>query len=807
MKAGDPKLLPPDDDVEAIADLPEGWAGLDPIAIVESVLELLVDRLSLEFAAFRFRDSAQGFFRFGSTWAVSPAATAVLEAIEPWLRAEGGAPGEVLTLGDASLRILRRPMGDLSSLGTFVLAAKRTEFPQPWDVIKLDLAARQAGLACRELRELSDARQPEDPRAEKLTGEALAESEWRLNLIINSMPAMVWSATPDGMIDFANQYFRDFIDGGYQGVAGLNFYQIFHPDDMPVLLAAWQEIMATKQPQEIDGRLRRADGAYSWCTLRQKPLLGPDGEVLKWYGVVLEIEDRKRAELALRASEAALIASERNLSLILNSLPVLVWSARPDGSADFVNQLWVDYAGLPAEDILEWGFLNTYHPDDVPGMLEIWRRDLETGEETLLKGRIRGADGSWRWFLFKGSKLRDATGVVRWFGANIDIHDLQTAETALRASEAALQESERRLQQIISSIPGLAWSSDAEGRTTYWSQQYLDYAGLELEAVLGFGFLDHIHPEDIAHVQEVWAATLASGSPGEAEARLRRADGQYRWFLIRASPFYDGAGRLTQWFGVNVDIENRKRAEEELSRSRSDLAHVTRMMTMDELAVSIAHEVNQPLMAIVTNASACLRWLCADEPDIGAARETMERIVSDGHRAGDIVTSIRGLARKTPAKLERLGLNTVVQPVLAMLKGELQRRAVSVRTDFALPEIEVTGDRTQLQQVVLNLIMNALEAMADVEPGQRRLAVRTAAGKHGARIEVFDTGTGFEAEAADRLFEPFFSTKAAGVGMGLAICRSIVETHGGTITAERHALRGSAFKVNLPSAGAPFANV
>lgn len=807
MTVGDLDRQRASDDVEAIAALPAQWAGKDPIGIVESVLELLLDRLDLDFAAFRFRDGAPGFVRLGATAAAHAPPTDVLKTLEPWLLDEDGAESDLIEFGGAAFRLLCRPMGNISSLGNFVLGATRHEFPSRSDTLKLDLAARQAGLACREIRELAEARRPEDLRVEKLTGEALAESESRLNLIINSIPAMAWSATPDGFLDFANQYFRDFIFGGYDSVEGANFYQIFHPDDMPTLLSTWQEVMSTKQPREIDGRLRRADGEYVWCTLRQKPLLGADGEVLKWFGVVLVIEDRKRAELALQASEAALSASESNLSLILNSLPVLVWSARPDGSADFVNKLWADYAGKPAEEILGWGFLDTYHPDDMPKMLEIWRRDLETGEETLIKGRIRGADGSWRWFLFKGSKLRDATGVVRWFGANIDIHDLQVAESALRASEAALQESERRLQQIISSIPGLAWSSDSEGRTTYWSQQYLDYAGLEFEAVVGFGFLDHIHPEDLPHVQEVWAATLASGSPGEAEARLRRADGQYRWFLIRASPFYDGAGRLTQWFGVNVDIENRKRAEEELSRSRSDLAHVTRMMTMDELAVSIAHEVNQPLMAIVTNASACLRWLCADEPDIGAARETMERIVSDGHRAGDIVTSIRGLARKTPARLERLGLNPVVQAVLAMLKGELQRRGVAVRTELAVPDVEVTGDKTQLQQVVLNLIMNALEAMTDVESGQRRLTVRTAPGKQGARLEVSDTGTGLDAAATDRIFEPFFSTKAEGVGMGLAICRSIVETHGGTITAAGHPLRGSVFKVKLPFAGAPFDNV
>ena len=789
------------DSIAHFTRLPETWSGLDPISIVERVLDALVDRLCLDFAVFRFHGTAHVFVRIAAGFPSTGSADEVKTAIENWLANGEDRVSRGTQVEGKPVQIVRRSMGDLASLGVFVLGSGRPGFPQAADLLTLDAAASIAGLACREVRELSDRRLPSDLRAEGPGGEALSESEWRLDLIINTIPAMAWSATPDGMIDFVNQYFLDYIGGGFEGVGGLNFYQIFHPDDLPVLLAAWQEIMATKKTREIDGRLRRGDGSYSWCTLRQKPLLDADGNVLKWYGVVLDIEDRKRAEMAVIASEAALSASERNLSLILNSLPVLVWSARPDGTADFVNQMWVDYAGRPAEDILGWGFLDTYHPDDIPGMLEIWKRDLETGNETLITGRILGADGTYRRFLFKGSKLTDANGVIRWFGANIDVEDLQHAEDALRSSEAALQESERRLQQIISSIPGLAWASDETGATTYWSQQYLDYAGLEIEDVLGFGFLDHIHPDDLANVQEVWGATLASASPGEAEARLRRADGQYRWFLIRASPFFDSAGKLTQWFGVNVDIENRKRAEEELRQSQGDLAHVTRMMTMDELAVSIAHEVNQPLMAIVTNASACLRWLDGAQLDLPLARRTIERIVHDGHRAGDIITSIRALARKSPPKMERVSLDQVVRTVMDLLKGELRRRSIAAVTDLPEDGGIVLGDITQLQQVVLNLAMNAIDAMADAEPGDRILQVRLVTGGGRASVLVSDLGGGVQPGQAEQMFEPFFTTKSEGIGMGLSICRSIAEAHGGEILARANTPRGSVFTFSLPAAG------
>jgi PAS domain S-box-containing protein len=804
--SGGPRARPEDDealrrchdDLDRLSGLSATWRGLDPTSIAESVLETLLDMLDLDFVGLRFNDTTHIFLRVGETFGQAHPSADILGSVEDWL-AEGAATA-TLSLGRDAVRVIQGPLGDISSLGLLLAGSRRDDFPRGAEMLRLNIAASQASLACREMRELSDRKPPADLRDERPTGEQLAESEWRLNLIINTIPAMVWSTTSDGLIDFCNQNFLDYVGWTLEELSGQGFWPIFHPDDTAHLLASWQEILASGRPREVEGRIRRADGEYRWFVLRQNTLLDQDGAVIKWYGVGSDIEDRKRAEAALKATESALLASEQNLNLIINSLPVLVWSARPDGSADFINQSWRDYAGAPADKILEWGFLDLYHPDDVPSMMEIWTRDLATAEQTALKGRIRGADGEYRWFYFSGRKLTDANGVVRWFGVNVDIEDLQRAEDALRESEAALRQSERNLQQIISSIPGLAWSSDAHGATTFWSQQYLDYAGATLEDVLGYGFVDYMHPDDREHVMGVWSNTLASGRPGEAEARLRGADGQFRWFLIRASPFYDGDGNLTQWFGVNVDIENRKRAEEDLRQSQSDLAHVTRMTTMGELAVSIAHEVNQPLMAIVTNAGACLRWLDDAQCNIAMARQAAERIVRDGHRAGDIVTSLRALAQKSAPRMERMALEHVIQGVLDLLRAEFAHRGVVSKTEFSRGGTEIVGDGTQLQQVVLNLIMNAVEAMTDVDAESRRLIIRTEASEGRARVSLLDTGPGLNSDHKDRMFEAFFTTKSEGIGMGLPICRSIIEAHGGRIWASDNTPRGSVFSFSLPLA-------
>lgn len=630
---------------------------------------------------------------------------------------------------------------------------------------------------------------------------ALRDSERRLRLTVGTIPAMVWSARPDGMLDSWNQAFLDFSGVTFDEIEGDGHYKLFHPDDTEHLRSTWNEVVASKRPKEVEGRMRSRDGEYRWFTFRQSPLLDDDGNVLKWYGIVVDIEDSKRAEAALKESEIALRGNERQLQQIITSIPGLPWSSDEHGATTFWSQQYLDYAGATMEDVLGYGFVNYIHPDDRARTLEHWAKILTSGEPGEAELRLRRADGVYRWFLIRACPFFDDDGkLTQWFGVSVDIEDRKVAQDSLLASEAALRESERQLQQIVSSIPGLTWRSDVQGNITYWSQSFFDYAGEAAEANLGFGFLDFVHPDDRDRVLETWVSILRTGTSGESEARLRRADGEYRWFLWRANPFVDDAGKITQWFGINIDIENRKRAEESLRQAQNDLAHATRLTTMGELAVSIAHEVNQPLMAVVTNAGACLRWLADSKTDIAMARQAAERIVQDGHRAGDIIKSLRNLARKSSPKLERVSLDQVIKVVLDLMQGELRRHDVTVKTEFSECSIAIMGDSTQLQQVVLNLLMNALDALAGGGTNPKQLGVRAEACDGQALVSITDNGSGLDTNDPERVFEAFFSTKAEGIGMGLSICRSIIEAHGGKIWATNNKVRGSIFSFTLPLA-------
>lgn len=776
-------------DIAHLSRLPEVWKDLDPTSIAESILETLLDMLDLDFAGLRFNDGGHTFLRVASDTDLSSDFTAA--AIDDWLKSDSMAGIAHLSIGTRNVRVIRRLLGRFAGIGHLIVGARRMDFPNRTELLRLDFAATQATLACREVRELSDRRMPLDKRQEQPTGAALAASERRLNLTINTIPALAWSATSDGLLDFVNEHFLDVVGLPFEEIKGLNFYRIFHPDDVPHFLSSWQEIMAEKLGREVEGRIRCADGQYRWFSFRQNPLKDAAGNVVKWYGIVTDIDGRRRAEQELKAAKSALLASEQNLQLIIDSLPVLAWSARPDGSAEFINQRWLDYAGLPAERILEWGFLDLYHPEDVPGMLEIWKRDLEHSDQSFLKGRIRNRDGQYRWFLFAGRKLIDANGSVRWFGCNLDVDDLHRAE-------AALAESEQRLKLTINTLPAFICSATPAGDVDFYNQHFLDFVGYPFEQMEGQGFYKQFHPDDLERLGSVWQNILETKRPQSVDGRIRRADGEYRWFTLRQGPQYDADGNVIKWHVVVVDIEDRKRAEEKLRQSQSELAHATRIMTMGELAVSIAHEVNQPLMAIVTNAGTCLRWLDDTQLNLTLAREAAERVVRDGHRAGDIVASIRSLARKSAPRMEPVNLNSMVQEVLDLLKGELLRRAVSCKTEFATSPTAVIADGTQLQQVVLNLIMNAADAMSQLESRRRRLVIRTMFTGKEALVAVADTGTGIDCERRDRMFEAFFSTKPQGIGMGLSICRSIIESHGGRIWASDNHPHGSVFSFALP---------
>jgi PAS domain S-box-containing protein len=353
---------------------------------------------------------------------------------------------------------------------------------------------------------------------------------------------------------------------------------------------------------------------------------------------------------------------------------------------------------------------------------------------------------------------------------------------------------ERKLREAIETIPAMAWIAGPDGTVQFMNRRWVEYTGLSQLGTVGEVGKDAIHPEDLDRSVRRMGASFASGEPFEDEVRVRRADGEYRWFLNRGVPLRDKRGKVVKWYGAATDIQDRKRAEE----LQADLAHTNRVSILGELAASISHELAQPLTVTTANAKASLRWLQRDPPDLTEVRKGTERIMEAGTLASEIISRLRSLYKKTPPQRESVDACEIIGEMVLLLRGEANEYAVSIRTDIAADLPKITADRVQLQQVLMNLMLNGIEAMKETGGV---LTIKTVRGDGGqVLISVSDTGAGLPAGKADEIFNAFFTTKPQGSGMGLAISRSIVEAHGGHLWATSHDGRGATFHFTLPTA-------
>jgi PAS domain S-box-containing protein len=478
--------------------------------------------------------------------------------------------------------------------------------------------------------------------------------------------------------------------------------------------------------------------------------------------------------------------NELNFRQIVDGISALVAVLTADGAVEFVNRQVLDYFGKTLEELKEWTSTDAVHPDDLPGAIAVWSRSVEGGQPYDVELRQRGADGVYRWFHVQGLPVRDAEGrILRWCVLQTDIDDQRKAKEALRQSE-------HHLRLLVETIPALVARTTAEGRLDYVNRRVVDYVGLEL-GQLGIRV---VHPDDRYPRMRKWRHALRAGEPWEDTHRLRRADGEYRWFYQRSEPLLDQDGRVVCWYSVSFDINDIREMEETLRSTRRKLSAARQIATVAELSASIAHEVNQPLASIVTNAHACQAWLAHDPPNLERARVTLERIIRDGHSAADVVRRIRALFKEAAPVKTLLDINQTVAEVLRLLSDELRDNSIVVETALQadLPMIE--ADHVQIQQLLINLVHNAMEAMEGVTDRAKSLVLSVRRQGDEVLIQVRDHGSGIKDPAL--MFEPFFTTKGSGMGMGLSICRSIVDAHGGQVWATANDDEGMTFSFTLP---------
>ncbi|MDM0053555.1 MASE1 domain-containing protein [Variovorax sp. J22R115] len=366
-----------------------------------------------------------------------------------------------------------------------------------------------------------------------------------------------------------------------------------------------------------------------------------------------------------------------------------------------------------------------------------------------------------------------------------------------------LRQSERSLRELVQTLPVQIWCTTPEGNPTYFSQQFRDFVGFNVEEKDGDGvsrlssvLSAILHPDDLAVVTARFAHSVKTGEPFALKHRQRRFDGQYRWVETRAAAMRDGQGAIVQWNGVSLDIDDQVQAEDSLRHASVKLTQATQAASLAELSASIAHEVNQPLAAIVANSHACQRWLGTEPPNMERAKLTVERITRDANTAADVVSRIRALFRRTPDVRSSEDVNRLISEVCRLMSDKTATPAIRIVMNLESDLPSVAVDRIQVQQLLVNLIRNGMEAMDTASGGARTLQIRSCRdGSDAIRVEVRDSGTGFK--EVERAFAPFFTTKPNGMGMGLAICRSIIESHGGRLWAANNETRGATVAFTL----------
>jgi PAS domain S-box-containing protein len=568
------------------------------------------------------------------------------------------------------------------------------------------------------------------------------------------------------------------------------------PEDRHRNVEAASRAIREKADFEVDFRVALPDGSIKHIHSVGHPVINGDGEVLELIGTHLDVTEQHTAKEALQKAFDEIKKSEDRLRLVVDTIPMLVWRAGPEGIPDFLNQPALDYTGL-ALDQAATGWPRAFHPDDRKGMLQKWSAIRESGMRGGLEARLRRFDGEYRWFLFRAEPLRDEAGnIVKWYGSATDIEDRKRTEVALR-------ESEQRFRDYAETASDWLWETGPDHMVTYVSD-HLNAIGIVPSRLTGVARWDiatdvesepekwqlhrAMHDEHRPFRDFVYSTVSESGSP----------------VYVRSSgkPVFDEIGNFLGYRGTGTDITATIRAdhaEQALRKAQAELAHVTRVTTLGEMTASIAHEVNQPLAAVIANAEACLRWLDRETPDLAAARRSLGWVINDGIRASEVVRRIRALVNKADMEKLPLDLNDVVREVIVLVQRESSSHGVSLRTELAPTLPVVLGDRVQLQQVIINLVMNGIEAMQPVTDRRRELVIRSRQDEaQHALVSVTDCGGGISAENANRLFNAFFTTKSSGLGMGLSICRSIVEAHGGRLSASSNEGPGATFQFVLP---------
>lgn len=621
-----------------------------------------------------------------------------------------------------------------------------------------------------------------------------------LQLIYDTAPVGLAFLSPDGRYVQVNRRLTEIC-----GISVVDHLGRTVRETVPQLADQVEKLLQTvvksgKPVTGVEVHGQRADGGnadHVWIT-NWHPVTRADGTVIGVNVVAEDVTARHRASTLLTSREKALRDSEARFRELADNMSQFAWTADAKGWTYWYNRRWFEYTGTTLDEMQGWGWQKVHHPDHVDRVVGGIRQSFEDGTPWEDTFPLRGRDGNYRWFLSRALPIRNEAGrVVRWFGTNTDVTEQIDAEKALRDLNETLgqrvaAETRERLQiwnvsqdlLLVAGLDGTYLSVNPAWTTTLgWSESDL----------VGKSSMWLLHPDDVERARAERRRLGTEQRVVTFESRFRHKDGSFHWLSWNAA--IDG----NRIYAMGRDVTELKQAEEDLRNARRELAEAARRTTMAAMSASIAHEIKQPLAAIAIDAAAGLKLLRRPRPQIEQIRAILENIQAAGHHTNEVIESVRAMFSKTERPGMPIETNDLIRQTVVMAKGELDAAGVIVDLDLSTEPLGLHGHRGQLQQVILNLLSNAADAMRDVRDRGRDLRITSESHQAGrVVISVADSGMGIEPGNIGRIFDAFFTTKSNGMGMGLAICRSIVEAHGGTLSALPGAPHGLVFRIVLP---------